>query len=198
MRLEDGWWWPADDRTARSAVFGTVQDVNHAISRVLETKVCVQAGGNCGAWAHHLAIAFEQVWTIEPDFKNYLCLLRNMRRPNIKPIWAALGAEKKMVGMLRRPENIGAHRVIDGSEVAQITIDDLQLESCDLIVLDIEGMEYQALQGARQTIERFKPVLMVEDKGQSVEYGVPAEWSLDFPGYTVAKRIHRDVILVPD
>ena len=197
MRLVDGLWWPAEDKHAREAIIGTLQDVDQAVDRCRGRKACIQAGGSCGVWANHLAQHFEQVWTIEPDLENYLCLLRNINNQNVKPIWAALGDKRQIVGMVRDPQNIGAHRVSEGSEVLQITIDDLQLEACDLIVLDIEGLEQQALHGARDTIEKFKPVLMVEDKGQSELYGVPREWSLNIPGYEVVKRIHRDTILVP-
>jgi hypothetical protein len=41
-------------------------------------------------------------------------------------------------------------------------IDDLGLTRVDLIKIDIEGMEMEALYGARAALERFKPVLMVE------------------------------------
>ncbi len=197
MRLVEGLWWPDEDKHARQAIIGTLRDVDLAVARCRGRKVCIQAGGDCGVWANHLANSFEQVWTIEPDLENYLCLLRNISNQNIKPLWAALGDKRQIVGMVRDPENIGAHRVSEGSEVLQLTIDYLQLEACDLIVLDIEGPEYHALQGARKTIEKFKPVLMIEDKGQSETYGIPKGWSQNVPGYNVIKRIHQDTILVP-
>ena len=43
-----------------------------------------------------------------------------------------------------------------------ITIDSLQLRSCDLIKLDVEGWENRALEGGMQTIARFRPVLFFE------------------------------------
>lgn len=38
----------------------------------------------------------------------------------------------------------------------------MQLESCDLIQLDIEGHEPQALIGAMKTIKKHKPVICLE------------------------------------
>jgi hypothetical protein len=38
----------------------------------------------------------------------------------------------------------------------------LALERLDLLKLDVEGMEAEALDGARETIERCKPILFVE------------------------------------
>lgn len=43
------------------------------------------------------------------------------------------------------------------------TLDSFHLDQCDLIKLDIEGMELEALQGARQTIEAFHPFLYLEN-----------------------------------
>lgn len=48
------------------------------------------------------------------------------------------------------------------STVKQIMIDGLGLERLDLLKLDLEGMEAEALDGARDTIERCRPILFVE------------------------------------
>lgn len=48
------------------------------------------------------------------------------------------------------------------SQVRQIMIDGLGLERLDLMKLDLEGMEAEALDGARETIERCKPILFIE------------------------------------
>jgi len=38
----------------------------------------------------------------------------------------------------------------------------MRLTRLDLIKIDIEGMELEALQGARQTIERCRPIMLIE------------------------------------
>jgi FkbM family methyltransferase len=47
-------------------------------------------------------------------------------------------------------------------QVDTIAIDDLDLERCDFIKLDVEGDEFKALTGAKNTIEKFKPVMFIE------------------------------------
>jgi FkbM family methyltransferase len=51
----------------------------------------------------------------------------------------------------------------DGDVVEMIAIDNLMLPACHMIKIDVEGMEKQVLDGARQTITRFRPYLYVED-----------------------------------
>lgn len=51
----------------------------------------------------------------------------------------------------------------DGDAVEMIAIDNLLLPACHLMKIDVEGMEIQVLEGARQTIGRFRPYLYVED-----------------------------------
>jgi len=46
--------------------------------------------------------------------------------------------------------------------IQRISIDALSLPRVDFIKLDVEGMELEALEGARQTIERSRPIFLVE------------------------------------
>lgn len=50
-----------------------------------------------------------------------------------------------------------------GEKVRMLTIDSLELARCDFMKIDVEGMELEALKGARRTIARFKPALYVEN-----------------------------------
>lgn len=199
IEVRDGLYWPAGDRECWRVNPGQVRDADHALKYVRNANACVQAGGNCGLWASYLAGKFREVWTIEADFTNYRCLVRNVKAANVRPIWAALSNKSgQSVDLCRFEANIGAHYVKGAGHIATITIDELELEHCDLIQLDIEGMEAIALEGARATIERFKPVIMIENNGScELYYGTPADWHMHFPGYRVAGEIRRDKILVP-
>jgi FkbM family methyltransferase len=50
-----------------------------------------------------------------------------------------------------------------GEEVAIETVDGFNLPACHFMKIDVEGMELSALQGARATILRHRPVLYVEN-----------------------------------
>jgi hypothetical protein len=46
--------------------------------------------------------------------------------------------------------------------IQKMKLDTLNLPRVDLIKIDIEGMEMEALEGAREMIERSSPVLLIE------------------------------------
>ena len=134
--------------------------------------VVVQAGGGCGMYPRLLAKRFKYVYTFEPHYLNFLCLASNCLSPNIYKMQAALGNENKMVGMVCSESNYGEGRIIDENMIKEKTlhgtipmlrIDQLGLWKCDLIWLDIEKYEKNALEGAVQTIKKFKPIIVVEN-----------------------------------
>src|SRR5262249_3119986 len=51
-----------------------------------------------------------------------------------------------------------------GEEVPVITIDSLNLPRCDFLKIDVEGMELAVLRGARQTIEKCRPILYLDNR----------------------------------
>jgi FkbM family methyltransferase len=70
--------------------------------------------------------------------------------------------------------NTGALKIKGSGNIKQITIDSLGV--CpDLIHLDVEGFEAFALLGAQSTINKFKPLIVLETNGSGDEYGWPQE-----------------------
>jgi FkbM family methyltransferase len=76
-----------------------------------------------------------------------------------------------------------------GEAVALVALDTLALERCALIKVDAEGMDPQVIAGARALIERFRPILYVENGDQQSssrlskvldDIGYRAWWSI-FP-----------------
>ncbi|MNT11699.1 hypothetical protein D3C72_1465930 [compost metagenome] len=49
------------------------------------------------------------------------------------------------------------------SQIKLITLDSLNLPRVDFIKMDVEGMEVAALLGAEKTIQKFRPLLFVEN-----------------------------------
>ena len=52
--------------------------------------------------------------------------------------------------------------------IPQITLDGLQLPDISMIMLDVEGAELGALQGATETIAKYHPVIQVESTNEEI------------------------------
>jgi FkbM family methyltransferase len=199
LRKINGYAWPLEDIECFPAVFEQVADIEEYYKHCEKFDVCVQAGGNCGVFADQLANRFGTVYTFEPDWENFYCLSRNIVKPNVVKFMAALGSRHELVGMKTKAANIGAHRVEGHGCVPTIKIDDLALDALDLAILDIEGYELNALMGGEYAISRFKPVIVIEDKGHITKYGHKAgdiyAW-LERLGYARVAAVRRDTIWV--
>lgn len=194
-----GVFWPTNDNTGRGYITAVMNDIDQIMNHVKGRKVCVQAGGNVGLWPKEFAKHFDAVYTIEPDNINFQCLVRNCIELNIIKIQAVFGYDRNCVNIEQNTQNCGAHSVGKSGIVPTIRIDDLGLSECDLIQLDVEGYELNALMGAVTTITSFCPVIVVEENGLSKKYntqdGDIAKFLSGF-SYKEAARYHRDIVFI--
>lgn len=140
----------------------------------------VEAGANLGAHTVQLANLVGPrgtVYAFEPQRIVFQALCANLALNSIANVHArmeALGETKGQVTIpiidYQRENNFGGLPIGDmqsqnlaGEVVPQIAIDSLELPRCEFLKVDVEGMELAALKGARQTIERFRPILYVEN-----------------------------------
>ena len=87
---------------------------------------------------------------------------------NVFLFCSALSEKLNLVKMQTAENNIalgGASKISDiGDEtVCTISIDQLGIENLSCIQLDVEGHELPALKGALNTIEKYKPIILIED-----------------------------------
>lgn len=200
MIERNGFWWPANDGWCHKVIHEELPDLDRAVRLTKGKFVAVQAGGNVGVWASHLAKTFGLVVTVEPDVTNYECLKRNVP-VNVQHQRAGFADKPTQAGLNNVDGNAGAHYMVGVGDIPVITIDGMGLGACDLICLDIEGYEPLALQGAERTIRKHRPVIMFEEKGLSQRYyGIPEgtaeRWVLGLGlGYRVKAKVRKDVIL---
>jgi len=71
-----------------------------------------------------------------------------------------------------------------GDQVPLRSIDSLELSACHFIKIDVEGMETEALKGAKQTLQKFEPYLYVEnDRRERSAELIDTLFSLDYRLY---------------
>lgn len=167
------WLWPKSDDGLWT---GPMEDWRlrhkHQIMRYSKNfRTVVQAGGGCGMYPRLLSNIFATVYTFEPHPDSFHCLVHNCHRPNITKLNAAVGSHAALVSIKPgNDHNLGTHKIEErgNSSIPMLPIDAIAFRECDLIMLDIEGYEIEALKGAYQTIHKFKPVIFVE-RGHNCE-----------------------------
>lgn len=130
----------------------------------------VDVGASIGAWSVFVAEKGNKVYAFEPSPKAYRILVKNARDyPNIQPFPYALG-DRDAIGKV----GFSAYSVggavnkdfnLPGGGTAEIAIrslDSLNLSNIGVIKIDTEGYETPILVGAKETIEREKPRLIIE------------------------------------
>lgn len=181
---EMGWMYPLEDN--QFSWFVQCFNVYHKTYQQVSKKfdVAIQAGGHCGIGPKVLSSLYKTVYTFEPNPNSFHCLVNNCQDDNIIKFNACLGKEHKLVYQyFRGQHNVGVSLFkdlevgieptikiwdVDNIErptlvnIPQIRIDDLGLESCDLIHLDVEGYEGKVIEGGIETIKKFKPAILYE------------------------------------
>lgn len=151
--------------------------------------VAIDGGANIGVhtieWARHMH-GWGRVLSFEAQEIVYYALAGNIALNNCMNARAKLAALGEHNGELVVPqpdyfshasfgslelrqqgntEDIGQRISYDpsnGTRVTMVSIDSLGLERVDFFKLDVEGMEVDVLRGARNTLQAFKPILVIE------------------------------------
>ena len=154
--------------------------------------VAVQAGGNQGMYPRLMANIFKTVYTFEPHWENFYSLVLNCNQENIIKINGALGDNHTMVSLDGGSDgNMGTWKTSENihHSIPQFKIDDLTLQHLDLIYLDVEGYESKIIIGAKNSIEKFKPVIVCENGHQYAE-------QLSSLNYKTADRSNSDTFFI--
>lgn len=209
----DKLWVPANEPRLLNQGFWNKSKQNVGANLSLAMSLCrkldlaIQAGGNIGIFPNHLIKHFRHVHSFEADPVLFACMEKNkinirdreFKGKRLKYYNSALGSENDFVEFYRTGKQgtgtLSPNKLIEEYpeiiKVPQITIDSLSLEVCDLIQLDIEGHEQFALEGAKETIKRFSPVIQVETFDRS-RAGIHC--LLTSYGYKIAGHVSKDTV----
>jgi FkbM family methyltransferase len=173
-----------------------VQETKWIQEQVRQNWVCFDVGSNFGYYAmliSHFSNRQAHVYAFEPLQRNYDLLNQNKslnHLENLKTFKLALSANGGTVEFLIPPPgNLGHGRLANdynkstddrGVELVQTaTLDDFvranQISRVDFIKVDIEGAEMMFLTGARETLQKLRPILMIECNPSALsEFGTSA------------------------
>ena len=134
-------------------------------------KRIIDVGANIGNHTVFFSrfLKYDSIVAFEPDFENYAILTKNLRlneAKNVHPVNAALGNYNGTINLFLNNRNFGMHQVMNepgGKPVPIYTLDISGFDDVTLIKIDVEYYEPQVLEGAKETIERCHPLILIED-----------------------------------
>jgi FkbM family methyltransferase len=147
--------------------------IDMLIQHVRHGSTVLDVGAHIGAhtlYMSRLAGPTGRVYAFEPQRKIYRELVLNMMlnsATNVVPLRFAAGDTNIIIEMdVSEAGNEGSTSVGKGGDKAELrTIDSFGFNNVSLIKIDVEHLEDQVIAGARETILRDKPKLLVEIQG---------------------------------
>ncbi len=143
------------------------------------------------------ALAPEKVWAVEPDIKTFAKLsayAESENRASVIPLNAALAQNDSLLRFSsqgsRGSGKSGRGRRVEYTDIQAVTIDSIApRDGFQLIKLDIEGLEMQALSGGISTIVKHDPDLIVSAYHRTDDIiDIPAKISELLPGHRLYLR----------
>lgn len=140
-------------------------------------KTSIDAGANVGTWTWMMAQHSKEVHAFEPNPKNISKLRRNVGKLKNATVHGIALSDRGGEAILRIPSGskghsnqraslstvaVGDDQAFTALRVEQKRLDDCGLRNVGFIKIDVEGFELTLLEGARETIARERPNLLIE------------------------------------
>ena len=139
-----------------------------------QNSIILDIGANIGNhslyWSTISKKNVSKIYAFEPVYDTFMILSRNIKINNLenKVIIHNVGLSDiescaKISSYSR--ENIGSTRLVSDSGSIQLQkLDNIHIpeEHIDFIKIDVEGMEINCIEGAINTIKKFKPLIFIE------------------------------------
>lgn len=159
------------ERRKGSAKYDRIEQLNtlHWVidnNQVDGWDLAIDGGANVGDWSIIMARYFRKVIGFEPSpdtfniYSNNTAGIENITRINLA-LWKAPG-KCNVENPPKRSTNSATFIVPGRGALEMIALDHTPLEACNLLKLDLEGAETDALIGGERTVKKFKPTLIVE------------------------------------
>lgn len=116
----------------------------------------------------------KKVYAFEPQLDIYNCLCKNIQLNQVSPLVTpkniALSAKEEILNVVKKYDNMcgstqwwyNNRKSKYTQQIQSIPLDLLFKRRIDFIKIDVEGMEMEVLKGARNIIQQYCPVIMIE------------------------------------
>jgi len=201
MRKAPAAWRRPSYLTADTKI-GQPDVIDTMMPHVRNSGCVIQAGGHVGVWGAALSPHFKRVLTFEPLLLLWRACVDAITARNVLVLPCALTRSTGHVTIsVGAVERFGGSSAVaeHGTMFPAIAMDDLPEQYTDnlgAIMLDIEGHELIALQGAARLLQTWKPVVVIEENNKSLRYrqaGEAAAYLAQF-GYRQVGAFDMDLV----
>ena len=138
-------------------------EIDLILKNVDRNSFFLDIGANIGTHSIGVAPYINRVMSFEPDPSNHDLLVKNVAMAGLKNITVnniALGDSAFKCGT---NFNYGKTKLSVNGEIICTKLDNIKgFPSIDFIKIDVEGMEFNVLKGANNTLAYFKPKMLIE------------------------------------
>ena len=175
-----------------------------ALGFVKNFTTAIDGGANYGIMSYNLNSKFSKIYAFEVDIPVRECLKKNVEKfqlDNVVVCDCGLSDKEELVALNYLKNTFGTYinKEVSGTNICK-TLDSFELTEVGFIKLDCEGYEPYILKGAEQTIKKYKPVILMEEKNFSKRYygeegNLAVELLLGW-GYTMEVSWPKDCVMV--
>ena len=178
--------------------------LNIALGFVKNFTIAIDAGANYGIMSANLNSMFSKIYAFEVDPPVRECLKKNVEKfqlDNVIVCDCGLSDKEELVSLNYLKNTFGTHinKEVSGTNSCK-TLDSFGLTEVGFIKLDCEGYEPYILKGAEQTIKKYRPVILMEEKNYSKRYyGEEGNLAVDLLlewGYTMEVSWPKDCVMI--
>ena len=174
-KVNNGWHVPDDDKKitfvlSNDNIMSNPSYEGKYRDMILETipsmKTFVDVGSNVGIWSLPMSKKFRRVVSYEPSKQNIECLRANVPS-GIEIREKAVANFSGTADFHQAGKNCGDGKLCrpgvgSSYSVPVVRLDDEGIDEIDLIKIDVQGWEYEVLDGAREIIKTQRPWIIFE------------------------------------
>jgi len=219
----NGWWFPDDDigpSTHADCEWGDpilnaqMFPIIEAAFRGRSRRHVLDIGANIGYVTSWFARRWPRVTSFEPTPATFDCLVQNCTRAHIRLhnlglsdvngelCFATSGAKPDQNQIITDESRLRKRWAITKIPVRRL--DSFGFRTVDMIKIDVEGHEYQVVQGSVRTIQRCRPAIMIEIsyEGKLLDHDITAQHQqtvgmIEDMGYRVHWQAKHDWFMLP-
>lgn len=173
--MHNGWYVPDDDQKITRVLENDENKENPSyegkfreqiLAHLPNKRTFVDVGANVGIWSYPLIGKFQKIIGYEPSNQNIECLKQNVGE-KIEIRTKAVANFTGHADFHQAGKNCGDGKLcrpgVDASYTVEVVqLDNENLQNVDLIKIDVQGWEYEVLQGAKNILVTQRPWVAFE------------------------------------